>query len=51
MSRTTKIAYKFAIGLALLAGVVSLISQNYILSLTQFNVALFMSLYYIELNK
>jgi len=51
MNKTLKIAYKCAMGLNVLAGLISLISQNYVLGLTQLNVALFMFLYYIEKSK
>ena len=51
MNKTMKIIYKGVIVTNVLAGLVSIISQNYILGLNQLLVAWFVFLYYREANK
>jgi hypothetical protein len=51
MNKTIKIFYQSAIVINILAGLISIISQNYLLGLNQFLVSWFMFLYYKEINK
>ena len=51
MNKVMKIVYKCAIGINVLASLVSIIGHNYILGVNQFLVAWFMFLYYKEANK
>lgn len=51
MNKVLKIVYKCAIGINVLAGLVSIINHNYVLGVNQFLVAWFMFLYYSEKNK
>ena len=48
MNKTMKIVYKCGIGINILAGLVSIISLNYVLGMNQILVAWFMYLYYNE---
>jgi len=51
MSKTIKILYQLAIVVNILAGITSIVSQNYLLGGNQFLVSWFMFMYYKEINK
>jgi len=51
MNKITRILYQLAISANILAGLMSFITQNYLLGLNQLLVGWFMFLYYKERNK
>jgi hypothetical protein len=51
MNKTIKFFYQSAIVINILAGLTSIISQNYLLGVNQFLVGWFMFMYYKEINK
>lgn len=51
MNKTRKIFHQLAIAVNILAGITSIVSQNYILGINQFLVSWFVFLYYKEINK
>jgi hypothetical protein len=51
MSKSRKIFYQLAIAVNILAGITSIVSQNYLLGVNQFLVSWFIFMYYKEINK
>jgi hypothetical protein len=51
MNKITRILYQLAISANILAGLMSFITQNYLLGMNQFLVSWFMFIYYKERNK